>query len=160
GPERAHVGEDLVLEDELVRQLNGLRRVVPVVVVLPDDLAPVDAFLAVGPLAVVDPVEVRLHAARNRRVQRRRPTERKRATYSDRRLRHTRRRGRVSAIVGPCECAGNADGERCQHRRERNEGSVHESPSSRSAPLPLLRTSTAENCSTAEGCALSLLRKS
>jgi hypothetical protein len=68
GAERADVREDVILEDELVRQLDGLRRVVPVVVVLPDDLAAADALLAVRALAVVHPVEVRLHPAGNRRI--------------------------------------------------------------------------------------------
>src|SRR5213075_1187991 len=43
GAERADVREDLVLEDQLVRQLDRLRRIVGVVVVLPDDLPSVDA---------------------------------------------------------------------------------------------------------------------
>src|SRR5436190_2753568 len=115
--EGADVREDLVLEDELVRQLNRLRRVVPIVVVLPDDLASVDARLAVGPFPVVDPVEVRLHAARDRRVQGGRPAERERPPDRDRRLRNAGCRDRTTATVHACEGAGNAYGERSQHRR-------------------------------------------
>ncbi len=84
GAERPDDGEDLVLLDELARELHAVGRVVPVVVEVEDDLAAADAALAVRPLAGVDPREVRLHGDGDRRVQRRRPGERERAADGDR----------------------------------------------------------------------------
>ena len=80
----AHDREDLVLLDELARQLDGVDGVVAVVVVLPDDLAPVDAALAVRALAGVDVAEVHLHSRRDRAVARDRSGQRIRPADLDR----------------------------------------------------------------------------
>ncbi len=103
-PERADQREDLVLLDELPRQLDGVRRVVTVVVVLEHDLAAVDAALAVGALARVDVREVRLHRGRDRSVERRRAGQREGPPDRDRPGGDPRlRRGRRGTRCGNAE---------------------------------------------------------
>src|SRR5207244_6440612 len=87
GAEPADQREDLVLLDELARELDGVRGVVAVVEDPEADLAAVDAALAVLALAGVDPAEIRGHPAGDRRVRRRRATERERGADLDARLR-------------------------------------------------------------------------
>src|SRR3954447_25807251 len=77
GAEAADDREDLVLLHELLRERDGLRRVVRVVEDLEIDLAAVDAAV------VVDVVVVRLLRRRDRLVERRDAGDRKRATDVD-----------------------------------------------------------------------------
>src|SRR5262249_36604819 len=100
GPEPTDGREDVVLLDEPPGEQRRLRGVVPVVVVLPDDLAAEDAapllrVLGLRRPAGVDVGEVRLHPERDRRVGRSRPGERERAADGDRLRRYAgcRRRG-------------------------------------------------------------------
>ena len=83
-PTRVEDREDVVLLDELSRQLHGLRRVVRVVEVDVVDLPAVDAAVS------VDVLEVRVGAVRDRAEERRRPGDRDRAADRDRRRRDAR----------------------------------------------------------------------
>ena len=95
--------EDVVLLDELSRQLNRLGDVELVVFVLVDDLPPEDSALR------VDVLEIRVRAAPDRGVGRRRPGDGDRPAQRDRRRRDTGSRGRCA------ECGRRGD-ERKDHR--------------------------------------------
>ena len=84
GAEAADEREDLVLLDELLRLLDGQRRVVAVVLGLEGDLPAEDAALPVVVTCRVHVAEVRLHPDRDRRVAGCRSAERERPPDGDR----------------------------------------------------------------------------
>jgi hypothetical protein len=102
--------EDVVLLDELRRQLRGLRGVVLVVLDLVDDLPPVDAAVR------VDVVEVRLRTAQHRLVLRFRARERPGAAEDDLIRRHAGRRFSSGVRSGDREGKRDEDGEDARHR--------------------------------------------
>ena len=117
GPERPDDGEHVVLLDELPRQLHRVRGVVAVVVVLEHDLAAIHAALAVRPLARVDVREVRLHRRCDRRIERRRPSQREGPPDGD-------RPGGDSCLRRGRRGARRCDAERSNERR----GQEHDLP--------------------------------